>query len=337
LFCGLRYATTKQSTTKPQLLAALWYQSEIVHMKPEVWWKNFGLGMELDASGAFIYNGIKSLDSLDGLNHSVDIFEVLYSLSIGIERLLKVAIILIEHNDEVSIEEFEESLITHNTMDLANRVGEKLTSKLASPQKEFLSLLSRFYKTHRYGRFSFSSVPNIDAEKKLFLEYLQKQLGIQIESDGPLSYIHNTNQIKKFVGKIVKKIASETYDIIECQARGLNIYTYELRSDSKAVKVFLGLGERLDFIDENQVKRELLAFLMNPDNSGEHIDIVRSFGSIELDECSAPLHIKALLNDDHIHLVEGEVECAYEEIDNIKERFEMLNLMDNEHLSYPEE
>ncbi|WP_422413983.1 MULTISPECIES: hypothetical protein [unclassified Endozoicomonas] len=306
-------------------------------MKPEVWWKNFGLGMELDASGTFIYNGIKTLDTLEGLNHSVDIFEVLYSLSVGIERLFKVAIILIEHNDEISIEEFEESLITHNTMDLANRVGKQLTDKLSSPHKEFLSLLSKFYKTHRYGRFSLSSVPNIDSEKKLFLEFLHKQLNVEIHDDSPLAYIHNTIQIKKFIGKVVKKIASETFNIIQRRTTDLNIYTHELRSDSKAIKVFLGLGERLDFIDENQVKRELLAFLMNPDNTGEHIDIVRSFGSVELDECSAPLYIKALLNDVHIHLVEGEVDYAYEEVDKIKERFQLLGLMDSEHLSYSEE
>jgi hypothetical protein len=36
-------------------------------MRRDEWWKNFGLGLELDASGAFIYNGIKFLDSLEGL------------------------------------------------------------------------------------------------------------------------------------------------------------------------------------------------------------------------------------------------------------------------------
>ena len=147
-------------------------------MKPDMWWKNFGLGMELDASGTFIYNGLKSFDELEGLNHAVDIFEVLYNLSIGIERLFKVAIILIEHNDSVSIEVFEESLMTHNTMDLANRVNNHIELNYSGVHKEFLSLLSKFYKTHRYGRFSFSSVPNIDAEKTLFLEYIHKHLNI---------------------------------------------------------------------------------------------------------------------------------------------------------------
>ncbi|MAR72042.1 hypothetical protein [Halomonas sp.] len=306
-------------------------------MKPDMWWKNFGLGMELDASGTFIYNGLKSFDELEGLNHAVDIFEVLYNLSIGIERLFKVAIILIEHNDSVSIEVFEESLMTHNTMDLANRVNNHIELNYSGVHKEFLSLLSKFYKTHRYGRFSFSSVPNIDAEKTLFLEYIHKHLNINIDDQGPFSYIHNTDQIKRFLGKIVKRISGTLFDIIDNKARGLNIYTYELRSDSKAIKIFWGLGDRLDFLDETQVKRELIMFLLDKKSSGDHLELLRSFGSLDLDADSVPLHIKALLNDIHLPLVQGEVEQAYDEISNVKERFEMLGIMDNEHLSYGED
>lgn len=303
-------------------------------MRPDEWWKNFGLGMELDASGAFIYNGIKFLDSLEGLNHSTDIFEVLYSLSVGIERLLKVAVILIEHNDQVSIEEFEESLITHNTMELANRVRKNADLNLSGVHKEFLSLLSTFYKTHRYGRFSLSSVPNIEEEKTLLLNYLHKHLNIDISDNGPFSYIHNTPQIKKFVGKVVGKISKDLFEIISDKARSLNIYTYELRSDSKAVKVFYALDDRLDFLDEETAKKELLLFLMSDMASGGHVKLLKSFGALDLDPAEVPNHIKALLNDDHLHYVQGEVECAYEDVANVKERLEMLSLMTNEHLSY---
>ena len=306
-------------------------------MRPDEWWKNFGLGMELDASGAFIYNGIKFLDSLEGLNHSTDIFEVLYSLSVGIERLLKVAVILIEHNDQISIEEFEESLITHNTMELASRIQKSTDLNLSGVHKEFLSMLSTFYKTHRYGRFSLSSVPNIEEEKTLFLNYLHKHLDIDISDNGPFSYIHNTPQIKKFVGKVVGKISKKLFEVISGRARSLNIYTYEVRSDAKAVKVFYALDDRLDFLDEEITKKELLLFLMSENSSGGHTCLIKSIGALDLDPAEVPNHIKALLNDDHLHYVEGEVECAYQEVDNVKERLEILNLMTNEHLSYGEE
>lgn len=304
-------------------------------MKPDEWWKNFGLGMELDASGAFIYNGIKTLDSLDSLNHAVDIFEVLYNLSVGIERLLKVSIILIEHNESVSIEELEKSLITHNTMDLANRVNDHANLNLSGIHREFLALLSKFYKSHRYGRYSLACIPNIDAEKGMFLQFIQKHLGVEVDLGDPYSSVENTDQMKKFIGKVVKKISDPLFSIINDRAHALNIYTYELRSDSKAMKVFY--GDRLDFIDENQVKRELLLYLMHPKSCGDHIDMLRSFDCLDLDPALAPSYIKALLNDIHLSYAEGEVEELYTEVDNVGERFEMLGLMDNEYLSYGHE
>jgi len=299
-------------------------------MKPEEWWKNFGLGMELDNSGVFIYNGIKALDSLEGLNHAVDIFEVLYNLSVGIERLFKVAVILIEHNEGLSIEEFEKSLITHNTMDLANRVNGYANLGLSNVHREFLSILSKFYKTHKYGRYSLAC-QDINAEKELFLEFIHKHLGVNIDDIDGFSNIANTVQIKKFIGKVVKKISQGLYDVIGNRARELNIYTDELRCDSKAMKVFL--GEKLDFIDEMQVKREILLYLMHPTSGGNHIDFLRSFDCIDLDPGLAPSYIKALLNDAHLAYVKEEINEAYSEVKNIGERFKMLGLMGNEYLS----
>jgi hypothetical protein len=151
-------------------------------MTPGEWWKNFALGIEIDASGTFVYNGIRALHELVSLSHPVDSFEVLYNLSVGIERLLKVAIILIEHHDQIDIEQFEESLISHNTIDLANRVDSHRSLQLSNVHREFLSLLSKFYKTHRYGRYSLSAVPNIYEEKRLFLEFVAKHLQISFPS-----------------------------------------------------------------------------------------------------------------------------------------------------------
>lgn len=112
-------------------------------MNPEKWWKNFALGVELDASGTFIYNGIKSLDELNSFQYPVDTFEILYNLSVGIERLLKISIILIEHVENSNIEELEKSLITHNTIELFNRVDGQRNLELADMHKEFLALLSK--------------------------------------------------------------------------------------------------------------------------------------------------------------------------------------------------
>ena len=303
-------------------------------MRVDQWWKNFGMGIELDASGAFIYNAIRQLHVIETLNHPVDIFEILYGLSVGIERLQKVVIILLEHDIDGDIEQLEESLITHNTVDLSNRIDAKVNQSLSGVHKELLSILSKFYKTHRYSRYSISSVPTIDSEKKLLIEYLAKHLKIELPDDDSMFGMPNSDQIKKFVGKIVKRITKNLYEIISNRARELNLYTYELRIDSKAMKVFM--GERLDFLDEDKIRREMLLYLMHPDSDGDHIRLIRNYDALDLDPGLAPAYIKSLINDSQEHLgyVSGEIEEQYSDIDDVSERFGFLSIMDNEYLSY---
>ena len=301
-------------------------------MTPEEWWKNFALGMEIDAAGAFIYNGIRSLHELPTLNHPVDSFEVLYNLSVGLERLLKVAIILIEHTDQIDIEKFEESLISHSTIDLANRVDSQRGLALAGVHREFLSLLSKFYKSHRYGRYSLSAVPNIYQEKLGFLRFLAKHLKIQLDLESEFTPIRNTNQIRKSVGKVVKKISDEVFAVVGRRAHELNIYTTEIRGDSKALKVFY--GERLDFLDEDIKKKELLHYLMSEKASGDHVELLRSVEALDLDPAMVPNYIQALLNDAYLPYVEGEIDELYTEVANVRERLGFMSIIDNEYLSY---
>ena len=301
-------------------------------MTPEEWWKNFALGMEIDAAGTFIYNAIRSLHELPALNHPVDSFEVLYNLSVGIERLLKVAIILNEHSDQTDIEEFEESLISHSTIELANRVDSRTKLDLADVHREFLSLLSKFYKSHRYGRYSLSAVPNIYQEKLEFLGFLAKHLNLEIDLESEFAPIQNTNQIRRFVGKIVKKISGEVFRVVGRRAHELSIYTTEIRGDSKALKVFY--GERLDFLDQDIKKKELLHYLMSAKASGEHVELVRSVEALDFDPAMVPNYIQALLNDAYLPYVEGEVDELYTEVSNVRERLDFMSIIDNEYLSY---
>jgi hypothetical protein len=304
-------------------------------MTPEEWWKNFALGMEIDAAGTFVYNGIRALHELPALNHPVDSLEVLYNLSVGIERLLKVAIILIEHHDQIDLEHFEESLISHNTIDLANRVDSRRTLKLSTVHREFLSILSKFYKSHRYGRYSLSAVPEIYEEKRLLLEFVSKHLNIDFHIEDEFFAVQNTDQIRRFVGKVVKKICDETFRVVSQRAHELNIYTSEIRGDSKALKVFY--GERLDFLDEDFKKKEILLFLMSEKSKGPHRDFLEMFEALNLDPAMVPNYIQALLNDAHLPFVEGEVDELYTEVSNVRERLDFLSVMDNEHLSYGEQ
>lgn len=257
---------------------------------------------------------------------------MLYNLSVGIERLLKVAIILIEHYDQIDLEQFEESLISHSTIDLANRVDSKQALNLSKVHREFLSILSKFYKSYRYGRYSLSAVPKIFEEKRLLLEFVSKHLNIGIAIENELSIVENTDQIRRFIGKVVKKICDETFRVVRQRARDLNIYTSEIRGDSKALKVFY--GKRLDFLDEDLKKKEILLFLMSEKSKGPHKNILETVEALNLDPAMVPHYIKALLNDAHFPYAGGEVEELYTEIANVRERRNFLSVMDYEYLSY---
>jgi len=65
-------------------------------MKPTEFWENFNLGEEVSISGAFIYNGLRRFHELKNLDYTDEVFEVFYYLSVGLERLLKIAVVLLE-------------------------------------------------------------------------------------------------------------------------------------------------------------------------------------------------------------------------------------------------
>jgi len=306
-------------------------------MNIEQWWKNFAMGIELDISGAFIYNALKQLHVIESLSYSCDIFEIFYGLSVGIERLQKITIVLLEHNENEDIEKFEESLITHSTIELSNRIDKIYPQNLSDIQKEFLSILSKFYKKHRYGRFSILSNRELEAEKALFIRFICKHLQLKEPGSNEIVAFANSNQIKKFIGKIINKISKGLYECISNSSRKLNLYTYELRYNSKASKIFL--GERCDFIDEDIIRREILLYLMNVKSDDDHLKMINGFDALSLDPGLSPAYIKALITDsvENHDYVSGDVEANFEEISNVKDRIELLSLLDNEYLSHDDD
>ncbi|MGH9347911.1 MAG: hypothetical protein ACRD26_11675 [Vicinamibacterales bacterium] len=245
--------------------------------------------------------------------------------------MLKVAVILIEHNDQIDIEQLQESLITHSTIELANRVQAHVDVGLADIHREWLSLLAKFYKSYRYGRYAFRAVPDVFEEKRWFLEFLAKHLRLQVGDDEWTS-LRNTDQIRRFVGKVVKRITDNLFKVVDQRATALNIYTTEIRGDSKAIKTFY--GKRLDFIDETIKKRELLLFLMSQKADGAHVQLLKSLDALELDSAMVPAYIKALLNDLHLPYVGGIVDELYTKVTNASERLAVLRIMEAEHVSY---
>ena len=91
---------------------------------PDKLWnfKNFSLGTELDIAGEFIYDGIHTFNQTETIDQDSLIFSFLYHISVGIERLQKIVLILLDDFNAENYEEFEKKLITHNHVELNRKI-----------------------------------------------------------------------------------------------------------------------------------------------------------------------------------------------------------------------
>lgn len=233
-------------------------------MNNKLMWKNFNIGIELDIAGNFIYNGLKFFDEMKTIYYKDYIFEFLYQIAVGFERLEKISLILLENITNDEQEEFEKGLITHNHIELFKRINKFKTINLAKEHNEFIQILTNFYKQNRYGRYSLEKLDIYDEEKNKLVEFINKYSDVQIVNDFKTEITQNNIQIKKFIGRIVKKIVLSLYEIIKDESAKQNIYTAEIRIDSKASKIFL--REEFDFQNEAIFTKEILIYMLQQKN-----------------------------------------------------------------------
>src|SRR3546814_15163453 len=101
-------------------------------------WKNFRLGEELDVTGTFIYNGLRRFHELHKPDYSADLLEVFYQLSVGLERLMKIALVLLGHVDANDQDDFETSLSTNTHQSLRARIQKHVDLKTSNLPNTFL-------------------------------------------------------------------------------------------------------------------------------------------------------------------------------------------------------
>lgn len=292
-------------------------------MRPDEFWKNFKLGSELDIAGRFIYNGLKAFDDMETFYFEEDAFEFLYNISVGIERLFKIWIILVEHDSISDQGEFERSLITHNHSELARRISAHADLKFGKVHNKFLALLTSFYKTHRYDRYSFTSFSVDDKEKDALIGFLETELSIEIDTTTPFAVTRNDPRIKKFIGKIIGKICERCYDGINDEAHRLNIYTYEIPTFSKAFKIFL--SKEYTFDKEKAFSREMLVYLLKRKDKGSNSKVLSELEPLDFDPAMEADYFEAIESDlkklRHIDELEH---CYIEDVENPRERLEHL-------------
>src|ERR1700722_17572106 len=143
-------------------------------MNREDFWRNFSLNRELHVAGGFIYDGMRELSHLETFENADEVFQVVYPLAVGFERLLKIAVVLLKYDESSDQQMFEKSLITHNHLVLVDRIQKIQRVNLGSDGNEFLQILSKFYKSYRYDRFSIESVLKDSSETEALIMYFTK-------------------------------------------------------------------------------------------------------------------------------------------------------------------
>lgn len=308
-----------------------------IYNDPILSYKNFKMGTEIDIAGVFIYNGMKELEQLDSFYNESEIFSFLYNISVGIERLQKVLIVLLEEINEDNIIEFEKSLITHSHQELQDRIKRKCSITLASRQNKFLQVLNNFYKGCRYDRFNI--LGKYGSEKTILSEYIHNNLNSDdYEIDIFSGDIRNNLKIKELIGRIIGSIARKYYNEICNQSRKQNIYTYELRHESKAAKIFLpefrknSLQEQT--INEKIALKEFIVFLINTQEVNSFTRFLKEIKPLELDVSLANQYLEDLSKGIVSQELIDTVESLYEENLYSADRIQMVDLIGNSRVMF---
>lgn len=286
-------------------------------MKKTQAWKNFNLGQELSVSGAFVYNGLRRFHETRVLDNTDEIFEVLYNLSVGLELLLKIAVVLLEHDAATNQDKLEKSLKTHNHLVLLERVKKRTQVNLGPPHEEFLALLGTFYKTLRYDRFTISSVYDPDKERDELCRFLSQHLKVNLDRTSSMFPTRNDARYRDFLRGIVTEISSALYHVVMTTASDLNLYTYELRDGSRAQTIFLG---QADLPSEEVLWKELLVFFMNTTSTSGVLAFLRTIDPLDFDPELASDYLECFQSDSAKAFVVGELETLYDELPDSEER-----------------
>lgn len=296
------------------------------HMNASDFWQNFRLGEELHTAGSFIYNGLRRFHELEHFENDDELFEFLYNISVGLERLLKIAVVLSEHTQDIDQKVLENSLVTHNHLDLLTRIKKRNDVKLGKTHIDLLRLLSDFYKNLRYDRFSLNSIYAGNREADAIRELLSKHLKVQFSKEQGIFVNPNEDRYRDFMNRTILKISQIIFDIVDGRSRERGLYTYELRYGSKAQSVFLS---KVKISDEDVLWKELLIFFMNTSSNTNYWKFLKDIEPLRFDAALVNEYLACFKSDAAKSGVMDELEHHYGEMDAEarKQRFEMMALI----------
>lgn len=285
---------------------------------------------ELDVAGEFIYAAIDIFNKMNNFDQVGDNF-FLYHLAVGIERVQKILLVIINDVERDEIEDFQEKIKSHNHIMLHGKIKEKVNISFSKEQNDLLNLLSEFYNAERYARFNFFSYNFKDRD--LLTEYVQKYCkNISFDYSLCKKIPLNTDEVKEFFGRVIGRLCQKYYKLIEEESRNRNIYCYELRYNSAAERVFCGNEDKGSYqkkIDkEKRAIKELLLYLRSPQEMNKFIEHMDQIESLPFDVALIQEYVADLCNKTvSVDLID-EVDFMYEEfVEDKREREEMVSLI----------
>ncbi len=304
-------------------------------------YKNFNMVIELDIAGEFIYNGIHEFCRLKYISNEGPTFASLYNMAVGIERLEKIVYVLWTLDDEVDETKFEKELITHSHTGLRDKIKEVL--KLHNEKIEFskqenalFELLCGFYNTARYMRF------NVDGDWNKEIELIRtflKSDSNYVETNTEFFYgscIEVNENVKKLFGRTLKSIAAKYYELVIKGSSKNQTYTYELRSDSKASKIFYSQKKSLikDQNNEYLAVKELLIYLRNSKDKTSFLKYVDEIEALGFDPENLITYLSNITRGIVPQELVDEAEYLYGELDKPYDREKLISLFAEENVMF---
>jgi hypothetical protein len=289
------------------------------------WWKNFDLNAEIHIAGTFLYDGVQSLGHFRTLNHDDEVFSVLYHLSVGFERLMKVIVVLAEHGDQTDQVAFEKKLVTHNTEALLQRIEKVRPLKISRAERALVRCLTEFYGTFRYDHFRLETIRGRGRLRDSFKSFLEKDSGMKISKPDEFVPSDDMGVIHRHVDKVVRGLATKLYDVVDDLARENGIFTYELRFGSKPSLVFQ--GEEHTFQKEEIAMKELLLFFLKRSADTKLTIVTNNLEPLDFDPPEAVECADAFFRPDQRQMLMDMVDALRADREDIKDRDQLLELL----------
>jgi len=291
--------------------------------------KNFNMGIEIDIAGTFLYNGMKELNRIQVFSDESEIFYFLYQIAVGIERLQKVLLVMLEELTQENADSFEESLRNsrHHHGFLHERILEKCKISFNKREICFLALLDDFYNNDRYIHFSISG--RSSACQTSLCQFIKSHSPeSNLEEHSITNDIVNNKSIRSMFGCIVGTIAKKYYEAIKDEAYHQNLYTYELRYESPAQKILLPDFRKNSFqeqtFNEQIALKEFIIYLVNTKDMDPFFKHLKGIDPLDFDIALVNEHLEALCKGIISQSLVDEVESMYDDLESKKKRLDVL-------------